>query len=498
MAKLLFWIGQNLLHFGLAKFMQEKLDAEYSAIIDCTNKPKTFFENQKIVDFKNIWFYHDQFKNLRNKPDLIYLRNFEKKYKINLSKLVFNERLFTDFNEFYKFSENEILSILENECKFFEKILETKPDFLLMFTPFFHHEALFFNLCKIQGIKILDIFQSRLSSRSVISLKEKLKKFNEFSTEQKFESFSDIREYVNKPSSSSKSFKTGFQTIEKSKNQLFNAGINFFFNSNYKLHKTHYSYFGRTKFKVLTNFVINSFRMKSRKKFIDTNFIFDVPNEKFIFYPLQLDSESSLLINAPFHVNQVEVIKNIRRSLPIDYKLLIKEHPNAIHRSWRKISTYKEIMELPGVKLVHPSADSESFLEKCSLLITINSTVALDALLWEKPSIIFADKSDDYLDWGYSIFPNIKKVLTFENLSGIINECLNETINLNDVTNSIKFLESMSFESSLEELIGKISHTFHYDDFLVDVDISEEGMKSFLSSNRDLFSSLVSAHLAEI
>ena len=238
--------------------------------------------------------------------------------------------------------------------------------------------------------------------------------------------------------------------------------------------------------------------MKSRKKFIDTNFIFDVPNEKFIFYPLQLDSESSLLINAPFHVNQVEVIKNIRRSLPIDYKLLIKEHPNAIHRSWRKISTYKEIMELPGVKLVHPSADSESFLEKCSLLITINSTIALDALLWGKHSIIFADKSDDYLDWGYSIFPNIKKVLTFENLSGIINECLNETINLNDVTNSIKFLESVSFESSLEELIGRINHTFQHDGFLVDVDISEEGMKSFLSSNADLFSSLVSAHLDEM
>ena len=131
-------------------------------------------------------------------------------------------------------------------------------------------------------------------------------------------------------------------------------------------------------------------------------------------------------------------------------------------------------------------------------MITINSTVALDALLWEKPSIIFAGKSDDYLDWGYSIFPNIKKVLTFENLSGIINECLNETINLNDVTNSIKFLESVSFESSLEELIGRINHTFQHDGFLVDVDISEEGMKSFLSSNRDLFSSLVSAHLAEI
>ena len=116
--------------------MQEKLDAEYSAIIDCTNKPKTFFENQKIVDFKNIWFYHDQFKNLRNEPDLIYLRNFEKKYKINLSKLVFNERLFMDFNEFYKFSENEILSILENECKFFGRHFFVKSNYVKIIFKF--------------------------------------------------------------------------------------------------------------------------------------------------------------------------------------------------------------------------------------------------------------------------------------------------------------------------------------------------------------------------
>ena len=36
-----------------------------------------------------------------------------------------------EYNEFYKFSREEILSILEDECKLFEKILEIKPKFLI-------------------------------------------------------------------------------------------------------------------------------------------------------------------------------------------------------------------------------------------------------------------------------------------------------------------------------------------------------------------------------
>ena len=60
-----------------------------------------------------------------------YLNSFEEKYKINLWLLAINERLFYEYNEFHKFSREEILSILEDECKLFEKILEIKPEFLI-------------------------------------------------------------------------------------------------------------------------------------------------------------------------------------------------------------------------------------------------------------------------------------------------------------------------------------------------------------------------------
>ena len=85
---------------------------------------------------------------------------------------------------------------------------------------------------------------------------------------------------------------------------------------------------------------------------------------------------------------------------------------------------------------------SFSFLEKASLIITINSTVALDALLWGTPSMVFANNSLDYQDWGYSIMSEIKKIPTFENLSPSISKYIDSQVDLKAVTKFIKFLET--------------------------------------------------------
>ena len=100
-----------LLHFAISEFMQKNIDCEQFALIDTTNKPKKFFESQKIVNFKKQWFFHDNIKVESSSPDIEYLKYFEKKYGINLWKLAINERHFYRFNKFYKFSDNEILSI---------------------------------------------------------------------------------------------------------------------------------------------------------------------------------------------------------------------------------------------------------------------------------------------------------------------------------------------------------------------------------------------------
>ena len=51
------------------------------------------------------------------------------------------------------FSKNEILSILENECKFFESVLnEVKPNYAIMHEPYQHHDELFFEICKFNDL----------------------------------------------------------------------------------------------------------------------------------------------------------------------------------------------------------------------------------------------------------------------------------------------------------------------------------------------------------
>ena len=122
--KILFLLTNDYTHYCLAYSLQKIYDCKMYAISEVTSRPKIFFQSQNLVNFENTWFFHDQIKKKSTNPDLDYLEKFEKKYKINLWKLVQNERIFLYFKNFYKFTSDEVLNILEQECRFFEKILD--------------------------------------------------------------------------------------------------------------------------------------------------------------------------------------------------------------------------------------------------------------------------------------------------------------------------------------------------------------------------------------
>ena len=132
-------------------------------------------------------------------------------------------------------------------------------------------------------------------------------------------------------------------------------------------------------------------KTKYRTKFIEKIFLKQIPDVNFVFFPLHLDPERSLLLHAPFYLNQLEIIRNIAKSLPIGYKLFVKEHVTMITRSWRSTDFYKELLKIPNVILIHPSIYPEEILTKCSLVITINGTAGFDAAFYQKPSIVFGD-----------------------------------------------------------------------------------------------------------
>ena len=76
-------------------FDDEIIDDEFYAIIDITNKPKSFFKNQKLVNFQKKWFFHDHINPNFKKPNLEYLSKIENEYGVNIWKLALNERIFS-------------------------------------------------------------------------------------------------------------------------------------------------------------------------------------------------------------------------------------------------------------------------------------------------------------------------------------------------------------------------------------------------------------------
>ena len=62
--------------------------------------------------------------------------------------------------------------------------------------------------------------------------------------------------------------KTFFKNQQKSSNSKFSAAFYYLFKSDNKTQKTHYTHYGRTKFKVLFNEILINFKRKNRKKIV--------------------------------------------------------------------------------------------------------------------------------------------------------------------------------------------------------------------------------------
>ncbi len=488
--KILFWVTPNLLNFGIANSLQQNNDFELYSIIDAPDNSKPFFINQQIVNFSKHWFFHDQIKKQRN-YDLKYLKKFEEKYGINLWLDLINERTFSDFNKFHTFSRTEILSIIEQECKFFEKIIEEiKPEiFIASSWANFHQDNIFLKICKFHNIKCLFLHSTRISAkksfisesyeRTPVKIPEnyisKLNNFDEILTEIKNE----------KRFKSTQKMRSGeFSFINK-----ISALIKFLFSPSQN-HKSHYTYFGRTKLNVFSKIISTEISSYRRKKFLYENVenIISNNDSNFVFYPLHFEEEASMLIGSPFYLDQVDLIRKISMSLPINYQLLVKESPVAYTREWRAISDYKKILQLPNVKLIHPSIDPHEIYPKCSLVITITGTAALESLYYGLPSIIFSDSA-------FSNLSSITKVQDITKLPQIISNSLKTKVDQDEVLKYYSFTLENSFDFEIPILLNEISNTFFSGGILADVKINEKDMKNFLTSKKSDFDLLANQYI---
>ena len=498
--KLLFWIDSSIIHFGIAKSIQDKLDAELFSIFELTDQPKSFFETQSILKFKEQWFYHDHIKKIKSEPDLNYLSEMEKKYEINLWRIAINERIFNDFKQFYRFSQDEILLILEQTCKFCEQILDKiNPDFIIMPVPHQLHMYIFYQICKSRKIKLLILHPTHLGADKSLIISENWDKLDPID-QKKLEKFNSSN--IIKQTTTSEDLKKSLSNIKlrekysnyflKSKKHYLKAAIKFLFSENSN-QRTHYTYWGRTKIKVILSTILFRFRTKYRQYYINKNFKKTIPTKKpFILFTTNQDMERILLLFAPYYTNQIEVIRHIAKSIPVDYCLVVKEHPLNDLRGWKNISKYNEISEIPNVHLLHPNFPINEIMEKCSLLITIRGSTAIEAAFYGKPCITF-EKT------GQIEIPSRFQIHDIHELPSIIRKALSTQVNINDVKKYLKSIEKLAIDFDKNgELSKAIDDNFYSGGFLRSQEIKEEKMLYILNNFSQEFDNAASAFIKKI
>ena len=497
--KLLFWMDSFRIDFILAKYIQDNFDCDIYSIFEITDKPKIFSQNQKFVKFKKIWFYHDYILKTKRKPDLNFLKSIEEKYNIFLWLIAANDRFFNHFNRFYKFSYDEILLILEDEIKLFEMILdEVKPDFVLMSMTTQQHNHMFYEICKSRGLKVITHFESRLEidtksslyqmHSSRIYLGEQLDPRLPLPNDKNLKNHNESSITQQNNSSATKKFS---HAVQNSTSNYSKAAIKYLF-TNDKNTKTHYTYYGRSKIKVIFEMLLYELRKKYRENFMNANLKREIDDKSnFVYFTLHQEMERVLLIGAPFFVNQFEVIRNIANSLPIGYKLYVKDHMTMNVRGWRSVNEMKKIMNLSNVILLHPSTNSIELIKKSKLVISIAGSSSVEAAFYNKPSI-------SLVNVGLFKISSLTVLKSIKDLPKVIRNSLKQKVDEKELEVFKKAMYDNTFEFRLGDIDNVIADVLNFGGYYINTEIQEEKMSSLIERFKPEFTDLALKYIQKM
>jgi len=155
----------------------------------------------------------------------------------------------------------------------------------------------------------------------------------------------------------------------------------------------------------------NSFLKRHYIGFNDLNSI------DYVFFPLHKEPEVTLLVYGRPYLNQIEVIRNLARSLPVGTKVVVKEHPAGT--GYHPLRYYQKLLEIPNVVLAHPKTESRELVENAKLVSVISGSVALEAIMLRKPVIHFGQVP-------FGCMPNsmIRRIINLDDLPFEIGDLL--------------------------------------------------------------------------
>lgn len=419
--------GTDRLFYKISERLKDYKDIESYFI--ATTRWNFIYLNQKITE-KQLFLIDYKKENPIQKPDLRYLQEKEKEYSFNIWD--FWETTAIRKKSRDNINQKVILSWFEYTIKTTEEIFEkVKPDYILTYGLAGFQSLLIYLIAKKNGIKTINLSSIPISNRfsfcesfeySWPLIEQEYKAMIKAGIDEENEnrSINFIRQYQNSP------YRPDCITkIRKSLSQKVE------------------SYFKHLKLIIesrqFPEYIYEHFLLwPLRERFYKKIGIFEKPSkgEKYVLFPLHFQPEVMVSLYGKWYVDQAGLIENISKSLPLNYKLYVKEHPFRCGN--RTLAFYKRIKRLPNVRLIHPQQNNFNIIKNSSLITTITGTSGWEGLLFQKKVITFGDIY-------YNLCPGVIKVDKIKELPLIINRSLDKTIPLSEVVTFVGAMFAGSF-----------------------------------------------------
>ena len=136
----------------------------------------------------------------------------------------------------------------------------------------------------------------------------------------------------------------------------------------------------------------------------------------FIYFPLPVEPEFSTHSLSKEFNNMHAILRQTAISMPIGYKLIVKEHTPNIGNKNRDF--YLNLMRIPNITFASHSISGTKLIDKAKAICTIVGTSALEAAERGKKAILFGTSVE------FLYLPNILHSRSFQDLPTLIKEAL--------------------------------------------------------------------------
>jgi hypothetical protein len=428
-------------HEMAIKFKEKYGVTEFAGLVQ-GKRPYKFLKEQTDIKYESLGLWQDIWNSYENEEiDYDYLNKVEKEYgNPFLWLLVYPDRnLFFDrdisvyINSFHKYSHEDALKLLQVFFKYITNAIEDfNPDCIILDNVSSMTHYILYQVAKRKDIPILMLEYTRIGDRYIIvdgpfegfnkvfELSEQILK-GEHESPFKREAIDFLDEYRQrqiKPeylAAAERRYKEFFTLRNQMRRilRIFHYAKEYYFGD----YKDDYIFKNKNPLRAS----YEEIKKLLRRKLYHVYGFFEKPDysEDFIFFPLHFDPELATTVMAPFYINQITVIEALAKSIPVTFKLYVKDHPSMYPKGLRPIVFYKRLCKIPNVKLIDPRISSYDLLRNCKGVATITGTAGWEALMLKKPVIAFGKSI-------YSKLNMVKKAGNFEELPMLVREMLDD------------------------------------------------------------------------